>query len=133
MKFTLIAAIVASTSALTLNKAPAQAEGVGQWRVHEYPPGPYDDMPKDPHTRKAVEDMYEQMKYRNQPSIFHHADVQLGDVVDAMPPMTTAEAAKPRDPVLYHPFVNLPYPTAPQGALPLTNPHFGNGDNVAHA
>ena len=77
MKFALFAALVASTSALSLAKAPAQAEGVGQWRVHEYPPGPYDDMPKDPHTRKAVEDMYEQMKYRNQPSIFHHADVQL--------------------------------------------------------
>merc|ERR1711997_303212 len=26
--------------------------------------------------------------------------------------------------------INLPYPTPPQGPLPLTNPHFGDGDDV---
>ena len=25
---------------------------------------------------------------------------------------------------------NMPYPTPPQNPLPLTNPHFGDGDNV---
>ena len=38
-----------------------------------------DDCPKDPHTRKAIADMYEQMKYRNQPSILHHVDLQVNN------------------------------------------------------
>ena len=36
-----------------------------------------DDAPKDPNARKAIADMYDQMRHRNQPSIMHHVDLQL--------------------------------------------------------
>ena len=38
---------------------------------------------------------------------------------------------KPLPPVEYAKYNDLPYPTPPQGPLPLTNPHFGNGDDVS--
>ena len=56
MKFTLL--FIAAASAINLRKAPP-GTGVGQWRVHEAVPGPMDDCPKDPKTRKAIADMYD--------------------------------------------------------------------------
>merc|ERR1711998_798941 len=76
MKFALLA-LLGTASAVSLSKAPP-GTGVGVWRVHEYPPGPMDDAPKDPHARKAIADMYDQMKWRNQPSVMHHVDLQIG-------------------------------------------------------
>ena len=74
MKFALIA-LIGAASAVSLSKAPP-GTGRGVYRVHEYPPGPMDDAPKDPHARKAIADMYDQMKWRNQPSVMHHVDLQ---------------------------------------------------------
>merc|ERR1711894_306350 len=75
MKFALLALIGVAQS-VSLNKAPPGV-GRGFFRVHEYPPGPMDDAPKDPNARKAIADMYDQMRFRNQPSVMHHVDLQL--------------------------------------------------------
>jgi hypothetical protein len=75
MKFSLIA-LIGTANAVSLSKAPP-GTGIGFFRTHEYPPGPMDDAPKDPNARKAIADMYDQMKFRNQPSIMHHVDLQL--------------------------------------------------------
>ena len=75
-----ILALIGAASAVSLNKAPRGSgiNGDGVYRTHEYPPGPMDDAPKDPNARKAIADMYEQMNYRNQPSVMHHVDLQTG-------------------------------------------------------
>ena len=74
MKFTLVA-LLGVANAVSLSKAPP-GTGIGFFRTHEYPPGPMDDAPKDPNARAAIASMYEQMRYRNQPSIMHHVDLQ---------------------------------------------------------
>ena len=41
-----------------------------------------DDAPKDPNARGAIASMYDQMRFRNQPSVMHHVDLQLDSTVN---------------------------------------------------